>query len=122
VPEKTNEITAIPELLDHLAQTKQLKGALVTVDAMGCQVTIADKIVRHEADYLLALKGPTLEAEVADYFRSAPAEEAVSKSRKLKKGMAASRCEPARLRPRSIGLFLKEAIRASRASPTSRRW
>jgi predicted transposase YbfD/YdcC len=91
---------------------------------MGCQVTIADKIVRHEADYLLALKGnqPTLEAEVADYFRSAPAEEVVSKSRKLKKGMAASRCEPARLRPRSIGLSLKEAIRASRASPTSRRW
>src|SRR5437867_10308529 len=37
VPEKTNEITAIPELLDHLAETKQLAGALVTIDAMGCQ-------------------------------------------------------------------------------------
>jgi hypothetical protein len=36
VPEKTNEITAIPELLDHLAETKQPKGALVTIDAMGC--------------------------------------------------------------------------------------
>jgi hypothetical protein len=35
VPEKTNEITAIPELLDHLAETGQLKGALVTIDAMG---------------------------------------------------------------------------------------
>src|SRR5271169_1048561 len=44
VPEKTNEITAIPDLLDHLAEAKQLKGALVTVDAMGCQVAIADKI------------------------------------------------------------------------------
>jgi Transposase DDE domain len=63
VPEKTNEITAIPELLDHLAETKQLEGALVTIDAMGCQVAMADKIVEHKADYLLALKGnqPTLE-------------------------------------------------------------
>jgi hypothetical protein len=33
VPEKTNEITAIPELLDHLAEAKQLEGALVTIDA-----------------------------------------------------------------------------------------
>jgi predicted transposase YbfD/YdcC len=82
VPEKTNEITAIPELLDHLAETDQLKGALVTIDAMGCQVAIADKIVDHGADYLLALKGnqPTLEAEVADYFASAPAEELASKT------------------------------------------
>lgn len=88
VPEKTNEITAIPELLDHLAETKQLKGALVTIDAMGCQVAIADKIVEHEADYLLALKGnqPTLEAEVADYFRCAPAEEVVSKDAEIEKG------------------------------------
>ena len=37
VPEKTNEITAIPDLLDQLAETKQLEGALVTIDAMGCQ-------------------------------------------------------------------------------------
>jgi hypothetical protein len=51
VPEKTNEITAIPELLDHLAEAKQLEGALVTIDAMGCQVAIADKIVEHKADY-----------------------------------------------------------------------
>jgi hypothetical protein len=56
VPEKTNEITAIPELLDHLAETGQLAGALVTIDAMGCQVAIADKIVAHKADFLLALK------------------------------------------------------------------
>jgi len=56
VPEKTNEITAIPELLDELAEAGQLKGALVTFDAMGCQVGIADKIVAHKADYLLPLK------------------------------------------------------------------
>jgi predicted transposase YbfD/YdcC len=82
VPEKTNEITAIPDLLDHLAETKQLEGALVTIDAMGCQVQIADKIVSHKADYLLALKGnqPTLEADVEDYFGTAPADELVSKT------------------------------------------
>jgi predicted transposase YbfD/YdcC len=82
VPEKTNEITAIPQLLDHLAETGQLKGALVTIDAMGCQVAIADKIVEHQADYLLALKGnqPTLEAEVAEFFRSAPVQEVVGKT------------------------------------------
>jgi predicted transposase YbfD/YdcC len=80
VPEKTNEIVAIPELLDQLAETGQLDGALVTIDAMGCQVEIADKIVAHKADYLLALKGnqPTLEADVVDYFRTAPAAELVS--------------------------------------------
>ena len=82
VPEKTNEITAIPDLLDHLAETKQLEGVLVSIDAMGCQVEIADRIVAHKADYLLALKGnqPTLEADVEDYFRTAPAEELVCKT------------------------------------------
>jgi len=82
VPEKTNEITAIPELLDHLADMKQLEGALVTIDAMGCQVEIADKIVAHKADFLLALKGNqlTLETEVEDYFRTAPDTEIVKKT------------------------------------------
>src|ERR1700688_1862248 len=82
VPEKTNEITAIPELLDDLAEAGQLKGALVSIDAMGCQVEIADKIVAHGADYLLALKAnqPTLEAEVAEYFRTVPKNEVVTKT------------------------------------------
>jgi predicted transposase YbfD/YdcC len=82
VPEKTNEITAIPELLDDLADAGQLKGALVSIDAMGCQVAIADRIVEHEADYLLALKGnqPTLEAEVEDYFSTAPPAKLISKT------------------------------------------
>ena len=77
VPEKTNEITAIPDLLEELAAAKQLEGALVTIDAMGCQVDIADKIVAHKADYMLALKGnqPTLEADTKDYFDTAPAAE-----------------------------------------------
>jgi len=88
VPEKTNEITAIPELLDQLAQADQLEGALVTIDAMGCQVEIADKIVAYKADYLLALKGnqPTLEADVLDYFRTAPAAELVSTKPIVEKG------------------------------------
>jgi predicted transposase YbfD/YdcC len=49
---KTNEITAIPDILDCL----ELKGAVITIDAMGCQKVIADKIIKAEADYVLALK------------------------------------------------------------------
>jgi len=79
VPEKTNEITAIPELLHDLAAAGQLEGALVTIDAMGTQVEIAEEIVALGADYLLPLKGnqPTLEAEVEDYFDTAPDSELV---------------------------------------------
>ena len=75
VPEKTNEIAAIPELIQHLAEAGQLEGALVTIDAMGCQAGIADKIVACGADCVLALKGnqPNLEAEVEAYFADAPA-------------------------------------------------
>jgi predicted transposase YbfD/YdcC len=82
VPEKSNEITAIPDLLDQLAQAKQLDGALVTIDAMGCQVAVADKIVAHGADYLLGLKGnqPILEGEVASYFDAAPETELATKT------------------------------------------
>lgn len=82
VSEKSNEITAIPDLIDHLAETDQLEDALVTIDAMGCQVAIADKILDKKADYLLALKDnqPILAADVADYFRTAPAEELASKT------------------------------------------
>jgi len=77
VPEKANEITAIPDLLDQLARNGQLEGAVVTLDAMGCQIAIAQKIIDHGAHYVLSLKGnqPTLEADVLDYFRTAPAHE-----------------------------------------------
>lgn len=51
--DKSNEITAIPELLDMLC----LEGAVVTIDAMGTQTAIAEKIVGGGADYILALKG-----------------------------------------------------------------
>jgi predicted transposase YbfD/YdcC len=53
VAEKSNEIIAIPKLLDMLA----IEGAIVTIDAMGCQRDIAQKIIDKKADYLLALKG-----------------------------------------------------------------
>jgi len=51
--EKSNEITAIPELLDML----EVSGCIVSIDAMGCQTTIAQKIRDKGADYLLAVKG-----------------------------------------------------------------
>ncbi len=53
VADKSNEIVAIPKLLDMLA----IEGAIVTIDAMGCQRDIAQKIVDKKADYVLALKG-----------------------------------------------------------------
>lgn len=53
VDDKSNEITAIPELLDLLA----IKGAIVTIDAMGTQKKVAEKIIGKKADYVLALKG-----------------------------------------------------------------
>jgi len=53
VDEKSNEILAIPALIDMLS----IEGALVTIDAMGCQRGIAQKIIDKKADYILALKG-----------------------------------------------------------------
>ena len=69
VDSKSNEITAIPLLLELL----DLKGATVTIDAMGCQKEIAAKIVAGEGDYLLALKEnhPTLHEAVCQEFTAA---------------------------------------------------
>ena len=71
VDEKSNEITAIPELLELL----DLKGSLVTIDAMGTQTKIAQKIIEGGADYVLALKGNqgTLKDDVELLFRDAQA-------------------------------------------------
>lgn len=64
--EKSNEITAIPALLEVL----ELKGCIVTIDAMGCQTGIAQKIIEKKADYILALKGnqSSLYRDVKDFF------------------------------------------------------
>jgi predicted transposase YbfD/YdcC len=66
VDAKSNEITAIPELLRML----ELSGALVTIDAMGCQTEIAQAIVDGGGDYVLAVKGnqPTLHDGIAAFF------------------------------------------------------
>jgi len=66
---KSNEITAIPELLALL----ELRGALVTLDAMGCQTVIAEQIVRQGGDSLLAVKDnqPSLHADLRDFFATA---------------------------------------------------
>jgi len=67
VREKSNEITAIPNLIESLA----LEGAVVTIDAMGCQTDIAEKIVDAQANYTLAVKGnqPELLEHIEDEFR-----------------------------------------------------
>jgi predicted transposase YbfD/YdcC len=66
VAEKSNEIEAIPHLLTLL----DLQGAVVTIDAAGCQKDIAGHIIERQADYVLALKQnhPTLYAQVVDRF------------------------------------------------------
>src|SRR5450830_559003 len=53
VADKSNEIVAIPALIDMMA----IEGAIVTINAMGCQRNIAEKILDKKADYVLALKG-----------------------------------------------------------------
>ncbi|MBV9532541.1 MAG: ISAs1 family transposase [Bradyrhizobium sp.] len=73
VAEKSNEITAIPALIERL----DLDGALVSIDAMGCNPDIAQSILDAKADYLLAVKDnqPTLHADINSYFETAPATE-----------------------------------------------
>jgi predicted transposase YbfD/YdcC len=69
VNDKSNEITAIPELLRAL----ELEGCVVTIDAMGCQKDIAAEIIQAKADYVLALKGnhATVHEEFREYFDDA---------------------------------------------------
>ncbi len=73
VDEKSNEITAIPALLERI----NVAGALVSIDAMGCNPNIAQTILDAKADYLLAVKDnqPTLHADVKSYFETAPSSE-----------------------------------------------
>ena len=71
VADKSNEITAIPVLVERLAQGGGLKGALVSIDAIATNATIAAAIREAGADYLLAVKAnqPTLRAEIETLFR-----------------------------------------------------
>src|SRR3990167_3038145 len=63
---KSNEITAIPELLDAM----QVQGATITIDAMGCQHAVVDKIVEKQASYIIAVKDnqPSLAQAIENVF------------------------------------------------------
>lgn len=67
VEEKSNEITAVPELLDLI----DVEGAIVTADAMSCQKKIVEKIIEQKADYTIGLKQnqPALYQDTEDYFK-----------------------------------------------------
>lgn len=73
VNDKSNEITAIPELLRLL----EINGCIVTIDAMGCQTEIAEQIIDQGADYLLMVKGnqPHLLEDMAFFFKLAEQDE-----------------------------------------------
>jgi predicted transposase YbfD/YdcC len=74
VADKSNETTAIPLLIERLAAKDGLKGALVSIDAIATNPTIATAIRDAQADYLLAVKAnqPTLRAEIETFFAEAP--------------------------------------------------
>ena len=86
--EKSNEITAIPQLLDVL----ELKGCIVTIDAMGTQTEIANKIIEKEADYILAVKGnqPNLHEDIQlfmdDYVNTKGIKETNHYAKTMEKG------------------------------------
>lgn len=73
VDDKENEIVAIPRLLRLI----DLRGATVTIDAMGCQTAIADAIVEEGGDYILQVKGnhPSLRSQLAGFFADAGREQ-----------------------------------------------
>ena len=83
VDEKTNEITAIPELLDRL----NIKGTIITTDAMGTQTAIVKKIRQKRADYVLALKGNqgTLLEDVELYFSDEEAKDKCAYKKTIEK-------------------------------------
>ncbi len=99
VTEKSNEIIAIPKLLDLLT----IEGAIVTIDAMGCQREIAQKIIDKKADYILALKGnqgslrDDVELFVAEQRPSASVMPRSATARPLMAITAASRHAPSSL-------------------------
>jgi predicted transposase YbfD/YdcC len=74
VSDKSNELGAIPVLLERLAADGGLKGAVVSIDAIACNAAIAQTITAAGADYLLAVKAnqPTLRGEIEIFFQDAP--------------------------------------------------
>ena len=88
VADKSNEITAVPELLRVL----ELSGCIVTVDAMGCQKKIAKEIIESDADYVLALKGnqETVHEEVKTFLDDALAQRLAQRPKGAKLSKAAA--------------------------------
>lgn len=88
VADKSNEITAVPQLLRALA----LEGCIVTTDAMGCQRKIAKEIIEADADYVLALKGnqETVHEEVKAFLDHALAERLLARPPGVKPPKAAA--------------------------------
>lgn len=68
VEEKSNEITAVPQLMEML----DLKGCIVTADALNCQKTVAEKAIEKQSDYILAVKGnhPVMHDEIMLYMNA----------------------------------------------------
>lgn len=138
--EKSNEIPAIPALLDQLF----IEGCIVTINAMGLQKKIVKKIVNeNKADYVINLKGnqETLQQEVKGYFEELKQTGALKNIKKqaqkenankpkesgasrftvpLKKGMGASKSEPITMQQISIGWWMPNANgKSSQASEWS---
>jgi predicted transposase YbfD/YdcC len=88
VADKSNEITAVPELLRVL----ELSGCIVTIDAMGCQKKIAREIIEADADYVLALKGnqETVHAEVKSFLDALLVEQQTPRPKGAKLSSAAA--------------------------------
>jgi predicted transposase YbfD/YdcC len=88
VAEKSNEITAVPELLRVL----ELSGCIVTLDAMGCQKKIAREIIESDADYVLALKGnqETVHEEVKMFLDDALHQRSAPRPKNVKPSKAAA--------------------------------
>ena len=83
VEEKSNEITAIPKVLESI----EIKGQVVTIDAMGTQTAIAETIRKRRADYVLAVKGNqgNLESDIREYFAMQGICESLEKGGEYKK-------------------------------------
>ena len=115
---KSNEITAIPELLDMLA----LKGAIVTIDAMGTQKEIARRIVDKGADYVLALKGnqTSLHEDAALFFADPALAAGARRATKPTPATAASKSAAAVSPRRSGSPSVTPRGRACDRSPPSR--
>jgi predicted transposase YbfD/YdcC len=97
VPDKAGEVAAIPVLPARLAENNGLRGALVSIDAIATDATIATAIQDAGADYLLAVKAnqPTLRAEVEACFATAPPRPARAPSTPTTtRAMAASNSAP----------------------------